>query len=147
VKIRNAVARCSGLLMHGSIFYLPMLLASHSNLSDIHQGTVRPGWKTFRWHVSLIQTSPNNTHRRIHSIGMESRALWTLASICSSFFVGGYNRYSLFAYPQHCSMKLSSQWNFGRIICLNPRAWQCSSRRLGTLMKSGSLKRVLRQQH
>jgi hypothetical protein len=131
---------------HG-ILYLPMLLAFHSNLSDIHEGTVRPGWKTFGWCASLIQTSPNNIHRCMHSIGMESRALWTLASICSSFFVGGYNLYSLFAYLQwqHCSMKLSSQWNFRRIICLNTRAWQCSSRRLATLMKSGSLKRVLRQ--
>jgi hypothetical protein len=110
-------AACGG----HDIFYLPMLLALHSNLSDIHEGTVSPSWKTFGWCASLIQTSPNNTHRRMHSIGMESRALWKLASICSSFFMGGYNRCSLFAYPQHCSMKLSSQWNFGRIICLNPR--------------------------
>jgi hypothetical protein len=131
---------------HG-ILYLPMLLAFHSNLSDIHEGTMRPCWKTFGWCASLIQTSPNNTHRRMHSIGMESRAIWTLASICSSFFEGGYNRYSLFAYLQHCSMELSSQWKFGRIVCLNPHAWQCSSRRLGTLMKSGSLKRVHQQQH
>src|ERR1700709_1843955 len=67
---------------HG-IFYLPMLLAFHSTLSDIHQGTARPGWKTFCSCVSLIQTpnSFDNTHRRMHSIGMESSALWTLASI------------------------------------------------------------------
>jgi len=67
------------------IFYLPMFLAFHSNLPDIHQGTVRSGWKIFGWCVSLIQMSPNNTHKGISFLLIEflSQPLQTWISFCA----------------------------------------------------------------
>ena len=48
------------------------------------------------------------------SNGTDSSAVSTLISKPASFEDAGNFWYTRFANPQHCSMKLSSQWNFGR---------------------------------
>jgi hypothetical protein len=48
-----------------------------------------------------------------------------------------FMQYIHFAKPQHCSMKLSSQWNFGKKITLKPHAQHEASSTDSTLAKSG----------
>lgn len=70
------------------------------------------------------------------------------ASRSSSREEGGYVLYTLFAWPQHCSMKFSSQWNFGKkITAWIPWARQCFSSNDSVSEKSGWLYRIRWQQH
>ena len=65
---------------------------------------------------SISHLSSHLTHFRIISTGTDSSADNTFLSRSSSLDDGGYWRYTRFACPQHCSMKLSSQWNLGKKI-------------------------------
>lgn len=60
------------------------------------------------------QRNRYGNYRRIVIRGIKSNAARTLLSRSASFDDAGNWRYRRFAYPQHCSIKLSSQWNLGR---------------------------------
>ena len=97
-------------------------------------------------HNSTVWAFENTIYLLIDVRGTDANTLITFISRSASFEEAGNLRYVLFAYPQHCSMKFSSQWNFGRNITRKPRALHSISRREGTLAKSGSLYRRRRQQ-
>jgi len=74
---------------------------------------------------------------RILSNGTELSAERTLVSKLASFDDTGNFRYTRFANPQHCSIKLSSQWNFGKNRTSKPHALQVISRSDSTSVKLG----------
>ena len=82
----------------------------------------------------------------IERSGTNSRASTTFCSKSASLDDAGNFWYVLLDDHQHCSIGLSSGWNLGKKTTPYPRALQKSSRREGTFTKSGSLKRIWRQQ-
>jgi hypothetical protein len=86
------------------------------------------------------------TYLRIETSGIASKQVITFLPKSSSFDVGGRRRYCCLALPQHCSIKLISQWNFGEKWTENPWARQNVSNKDSSSAKSGSLKSIHRQQ-
>jgi hypothetical protein len=89
--------------------------------------------------LSVIHQSSDeiNVHFRIISMGTDSSADNTFLSRSSSLDDGGYWRYTRFACPQHCSVKLSSQWNLGKRIASKPLVLHAISMADSWLVKSG----------
>src|SRR5258707_6113752 len=97
--------------------------------------------------ILRVLINKGNPYLRIEVIDTDSSAFCKFVSTSSTLEDGGNSQYTCFAYPQTCSMKLSSQWNFGRNRTPNLAASQCVSSRDLTMIKLWEWKRIFWQQH
>jgi hypothetical protein len=100
-----------------------------------------------KWLNLEVAKELNGVYLPLHrQSGTSSKQVITFRSRSSSFDDGGRRWYRCFAFPQHCSMKLLSQWDFGEKWIGYPLLLQQVSSDDSSSTKSGSLNKICRQQ-
>ena len=129
---------------HAASFPLSPFPYASMNLRACLAYLVKMSYCQTHWSSQIVT---GTMYCRIISKGTDSITDRRFFSRSSSFDVGGYWRYVLFEWPQHCSMKFNSQWNFSRKSTSNLRPRHKISSADSWSAKSGWLYRTRHWQH